>query len=55
MEMQKNDSIQCTVTNCKFNNETQKYCTLNQIMVGTHEQNPTVPECTDCQSFKNKQ
>ena len=31
------------------------YCTLNQIKIGkTHEQNPKVVECTDCESFELK-
>lgn len=53
--MNKNESIKCTVTSCKYNNETEKYCTLNQINVGTHEANPKVVECTDCNSFELKQ
>ena len=31
-----------------------QYCGLNTIQVGTHEANPTMAECTDCQSFKLK-
>ena len=27
---------------------------LSTIQVGTHEANPTMVECTDCQSFKLK-
>mgnify|MGYP006898235044 CR=1 FL=1 len=27
---------------------------LSSIQVGTHETNPTKPECTDCQSFRMK-
>jgi len=52
--MDKNESIKCTINNCKYNNRNENYCTLNQIKVGTHEQNPTVVECTDCQSFEFK-
>ncbi len=51
MEMKKNDHIRCSVTQCKHNMGTENYCSLNCITVGTHEQNPTVPECTDCFSF----
>ncbi len=29
----------------------ENFCTLNTIDVGTHESNPTLPECTDCNSF----
>lgn len=49
--MSKNSSIRCDVTSCKYNMETEHYCTLDSIRVGTHESNPTVPECTDCMSF----
>ncbi|MFR1709279.1 MAG: DUF1540 domain-containing protein [Clostridium sp.] len=52
--MKKNESIKCTINNCKYNNCDESYCTLNQIKVGTHETNPTVVECTDCQSFELK-
>ena len=30
------------------------YCGLDCICVGTHEANPTVDQCTDCQSFIKK-
>ena len=50
--MDKNPSIKCTVEQCKYNNTNEKYCTLSMIKVGTHEKNPTVPECTDCDSFE---
>lgn len=49
-----NQSIACSVQQCKNHCETQDYCALNKISVGTHEQNPTVPPCTDCQSFEMK-
>lgn len=49
--MEKNESIKCTINNCKYNNEQESYCTLNQIKIGTHESNPKVVECTDCESF----
>ena len=52
--MDKNSSIKCSVTQCKFNNTGEKYCTLNEIMVGTHEPNPSMPQCTDCESFQVK-
>ena len=29
----------------------ENYCGLDCICVGTHESNPTVPECTNCDSF----
>lgn len=49
-----NHSIECTVTNCKNHNDTKNYCSLQTIKVGTHEANPTVCQCTDCQSFELK-
>jgi len=54
-KMEKNNSIGCTVQQCKHHDKSSDYCTLNQIMVGTHEANPTVPECTDCNSFELEQ
>ena len=50
-----NRSIKSTVNNCSHNNETEHYCSLETIKVGTHESNPTVCQCTDCQSFELKQ
>lgn len=50
-QMKKNDNIRCTVSQCKYNMETEDYCSLDCIKVGTHEANPTVPECTECDSF----
>ena len=49
-----NKSIQCTVQQCKHHCTNEKYCSLNQIMVGTHEANPTMDQCTDCKSFERK-
>ena len=49
-----NSSIKCSVNKCTYHAQSQDYCTLNEIQVGTHESNPTMTECTDCQSFKVK-
>ncbi|MDY6226713.1 MULTISPECIES: DUF1540 domain-containing protein [unclassified Clostridium] len=49
--MTKNPNIKCTVSQCKYNDNVEKYCTLSVIEVGTHEQNPTQVQCTDCNSF----
>ncbi len=49
-----NQSIRCTVTNCKNHNATKNYCSLNSITVGTHEANPTEIACTDCENFELK-
>jgi len=50
--LDKNASIKCNVSSCKFNNKNKHYCQLETIQVGTHEKNPTQVECTDCQSFE---
>ncbi len=49
-----NKSIGCTVTQCVHHANSENYCTLDKIAVGTHEANPTMVECTDCNSFKCK-
>ncbi len=49
-----NKSIKCTVTQCKNHCDTADYCSLSAIQVGTHESNPTMVECTDCNSFQLK-
>ena len=49
--MDKNPSIKCTVQQCRHHAMSENYCSLNDIQVGTHEQNPTKIECTDCNSF----
>ncbi len=46
-----NKSIECTVRGCANHSECGEYCALNKIKVTTHEQNPTMPQCTDCSSF----
>lgn len=52
--MSVNESIKCTVNNCKYHANEKNYCTLNEIQVGTHECNPVQKECTDCNSFELK-
>ena len=32
----KNEAIGCTVNNCTHHAQTENYCTLNKIQVGTH-------------------
>ncbi|MBQ5885204.1 MAG: DUF1540 domain-containing protein [Clostridia bacterium] len=53
--MKANKSIQCTVANCKHHCSNENYCSLGCIMVGTHECNPSMDQCTDCKSFDLKQ
>ena len=47
----KNHSIECSVKQCANHCEDADYCALDKIRVGTHEQNPTVSQCVDCESF----
>lgn len=47
-----NMAIGCTVSQCQYHCNQQDYCSLQNISVGTHEQNPKVCECVDCESFK---
>ena len=49
-----NTSIKCNVNQCKFHCQDKEYCTLDCINIGTHECNPTKPQCTDCLSFQRK-
>lgn len=46
-----NRCIACTVQQCAHHAENENYCSLDKIIVGTHEMNPTVSQCTDCESF----
>ena len=49
-----NQCIECTVTQCRHHCDEANYCTLDKILVGTHEANPTMDQCTDCKSFARK-
>ena len=49
-----NRSIECSVKECAHHANVCNYCTLSCIKVGTHEQNPTMYQCTDCNSFELK-
>ena len=49
-----NHNIACTVKQCRYHCGDANFCALNQIQVGTHEANPTMYECTDCESFALK-
>ncbi len=50
----KNESIQCTIKSCEHHAADANYCSLDHILVGTHEENPTNKQCTDCESFEKK-
>ena len=47
-----NSAIKCTVTSCAHHCSEVNNCGLNSIQIGTHESNPSVDQCTDCQSFR---
>ncbi|MCI5898113.1 MAG: DUF1540 domain-containing protein [Firmicutes bacterium] len=49
-----NHSIKCVVSSCDYHCQNENYCSLDSIRVGTHEANPTVEQCTDCQSFQKR-
>ena len=49
-----NQSIKCTVSNCAHHCQSQNYCGLSCITVGTHEANPTENNGTDSETFQMK-
>ena len=49
-----NPNIKCTVKQCQNHCGYEDYCALNAINVGTHEENPKVCQCVDCESFVAK-
>ncbi len=49
-----NHCIACTVVSCKNHCDTEDYCALDKITVGTHETHPSMDQCTDCLSFEAK-
>ena len=54
MNTNANKCIACTVKQCAYHCDTENYCSLDRIQVGTHEANPTMDQCTDCKSFRKK-
>ncbi len=54
MNTNANKSIECTVRQCAYHCDSANYCSLDRILVGTHESNPTQDQCTDCMSFRKK-
>ncbi|MFD3158428.1 DUF1540 domain-containing protein [Haloimpatiens sp. FM7330] len=54
MEGAHNNSIECTVSECKYHCKDDNYCTLNKIRVVKHLQNVNNVEGTDCGSFQMK-
>ena len=54
MDCKANKAIECTVHQCANHCQDANYCALDRILVGTHEGNPTMDQCTDCKSFRKK-
>ena len=46
-----NPNIECTVNQCKNHSESSNHCSLERVKIGTHEKDPTVCQCVDCESF----
>ncbi len=49
-----NKSIHCTVDQCLHHCQSESYCALDCVNIGTHETNPAMDQCTDCKSFMRK-
>lgn len=54
MNEKKNNSIGCTVENCKYHCSGENYCTKNAISVGSCNCDPKSVDSTCCQSFEIK-
>ena len=54
MNCHANKCIECNVSDCANHCSGENYCSLDRILVGTHECDPTVDQCTDCMSFRKK-
>ncbi|MBV7273287.1 DUF1540 domain-containing protein [Clostridium thailandense] len=54
MNIKHNNSIGCTVNECKFHDKTEGYCTLEKIQVTKHETMAKTKQCTDCGSFERE-
>ena len=52
MNCNNNQTIRCTVDQCKHHEKVKNLCSLDAITVGTHEANPNMDQCTDCLSFE---
>ncbi len=50
-----NKSIKCSVAQCEHHCDSEEYCSLDTVTIGTHETNPKMEQCTDCMSFRPKQ
>lgn len=52
MDKKMNNSIGCTVKNCKYHCKDANYCSKNVIEVGACNCSASTPEATCCQSFE---
>ena len=50
--MPANSHIMCNVNRCKFNDQTQRCCTLEDIIVGCSTPTPHEKCDTECDSFE---
>lgn len=49
-----NPAIECSVKQCEYHCQKENYCSLNTVRIATHEPEPTVSQCVDCESFSVK-
>ena len=49
-----NRCIEFLVKQCAHHCQTTNFCSLDRIVVGSHEPDPTMVQCTDCMSFAKK-
>lgn len=48
-----NESIDCTVSECRFHSSEAMFCTLDQIKVVRHSPDAMTKDGTDCGSFEH--
>jgi len=51
MDKKANKTIECSVKQCANHCKSQEFCALEKVRIGTHEANPTMNQCVDCESF----
>ena len=50
-----NPSIECSVKQCANHSPSEDYCTPGKVRIATHEPDPKVCECVDCESFVKRE
>ncbi len=55
MNRNANKCIKCDVVQCKNHCQDVDYCALDVIKIGTHEDDPKICQCTDCESFEKRE